>query len=182
MVKKTNSLTSNVAADVNLSVGVARVFYATRKCTQPFAPRSMRLDHAGRRAENATTHLSAQLYPSSGLNSTPAFLLGTHPARSAFRAPEVYFIRSGRDKMISEICLEGLGFLSLVPYWFFADFTANNVPNGIGLGIYILLVSNQHLAALPQILYRIWPKSTTMPEPRKRHTEDRSDNVLTNRI
>lgn len=43
MVKKTNSLTSNVAADVNLSVGVARVFYATRKCTQPFAPRSMRL-------------------------------------------------------------------------------------------------------------------------------------------
>jgi hypothetical protein len=62
--------------------------------------------------------------------------------------------------MITEICLEEWGFLSLVLEWFFADFTPDHVHNEITLGIYILQVSIQHMATLLQILYRIWPKST----------------------
>jgi hypothetical protein len=83
--------------------------------------------------------------------------------------------------MITEICLEELGFLSLVLYWLFAAFAAGNVYNSTGLGIYILQVLIQHMATLPQKQNTAKEHATKL-EPRECHTEERPEYILPYRI
>jgi hypothetical protein len=82
--------------------------------------------------------------------------------------------------MISEICVQELGFPSLLLYWFVADFTADNVYNSIGLGIYILQVTRQHIATLCTSLFvqNIVKEHATKIERREGYTEDRPVYVL----
>jgi hypothetical protein len=61
------------------------------------------------------------------------------------------------------------------------SFVAGNIYVSAGLGIYILSVSTQHAAALPQI-QNIAKEHAKKLEPRERLTEERPEYVLPNRI
>jgi hypothetical protein len=83
--------------------------------------------------------------------------------------------------MITEICLEELGFLSLVPYWFFAAFAAGNAYDSTSLVTYILQVPIQHMATPPQI-QNIDKEQAVKLEPRESHTGERPEYILPYRI